>query len=263
MLPWTPSGIVTLTTDFGLEDPYVGVMKGVLYSRLRSVTIVDIAHGVPPQDVRTGGFFLAHACAYFPPGTVHLAVVDPGVGTARALLVAEDQGQAFLAPDNGLLESVLSTAARVHELDVQRFAAPHASATFHGRDILAPAAAAIAGGLAPERAGRQLRAFLPLERRRPAWVGYEMVIEILAADRYGNLILDARPEDLEPHMDRVRVVAGGYDIEFGRTYGDVRSGELLALVDSYGYVELAVRDGSAADRLGLQPGQRVLVRRRS
>src|SRR5258705_6312317 len=152
--PWKPSGIVTLLSDFGTEDPYVGMMKGVILSAAPRLAIVDLSHGVPPQNLRVGAWFLAHASAFFPPGTVHVAVVDPGVGSGRKLLVAEDAGHAYLAPDNGILGPVLSPAARVYELDPARFARAGASRTFHGRDILAPAAAAVATGLSPKAAGR-------------------------------------------------------------------------------------------------------------
>jgi hypothetical protein len=122
MNTWKPSGVVTLLTDFGSEDPYVGMMKGVLLSAAPGLAIVDLTHGVPPQCLRVGAWFLAHAFGYFPAGTVHVAVVDPGVGSSRRLLVAEDRGHAFLAPDNGLLGPVLSSEARVFELDAARFA---------------------------------------------------------------------------------------------------------------------------------------------
>src|SRR5258705_8794726 len=116
---WKPSGIVTLLTDFGTDDPYVGMMKGVLLSAAPGLRIVDLTHGVPPQSVRVGAWFLAHAFAFFPAGTVHVAVVDPGVGSGRKLIVAEDRGHAFLAPDNGLLGPVLSESARIYELDAE------------------------------------------------------------------------------------------------------------------------------------------------
>src|SRR5690349_311195 len=255
---WKPSGIVTLLTDFGNEDPYVGMMKGVILSHGPELSLVDLTHGVPPQNVRVGAWFLAHAIAFFPVGTVHLAVVDPGVGSGRRLLVAEDQGHAFLAPDNGLLGPVLSKEARVHELDPERYARPGGSRTFHGRDILAPAAAAVALGLAPGKCGSgETEPEVALAFPRPREIAPGRIeCEVLLADRYGNLILSARPSDLGGR----REIDGGWVAEAaGRTipvrgvYAEAAPGELLALVDSYGALEIAVREGSAAARLGLRP----------
>jgi S-adenosylmethionine hydrolase len=270
---WDPSGIVTLTTDFDTRDPYVGMMKGVLLRAHRGVRIVDLCHGVPPQEIRVAAWMLEHSIRYFPAGTVHVAVVDPGVGSSRGLLVAEDQGAAFLAPDNGLLPAALSRDARYHELDLERFALPDASRTFHGRDVLAPAAAAIAAGLAPAAAGRVL-ARPPVGGRSIAPRRIDdaaLEAEVLLADRYGNLVLAVRPADLGGDLDRWRVeidasrVAGATPTETSLairgTYADVAPGVPLALVDSYGAIEIAVRDGSARERFGLEPGARVVLRR--
>jgi S-adenosylmethionine hydrolase len=259
---WNPSGIVSLTTDFGLVDPYVGMMKAVILARGRSLAIVDVTHGVPPQDVRRASFFLAAAWRYFPPGTVHVAVVDPGVGSSRALLVAHAEGHCFLAPDNGLLDDVVDAAARVFTLDVERFARPGASRTFHGRDILAPAAAEIALGLAPGQAGAARpgpfggRARAPATQRTAAFEA-----QVVCVDHYGNLVLDARPEDLAGPLERWEIGLGTRSARFVATYAEGRPGEVVALVDSYGVLEIAVRDGNAAALLGLAPGDRVALRK--
>jgi len=259
---FTACGVVTLTTDFGLEDPYVGIVHGVILARAPSARVVDLTHGVPPQDVRRASYFLAHAHPYFPRGSVHVAVVDPGVGSARRLLVATDRGHAFLAPDNGLLGPVLSAEARVRALDVERFALPRASRTFHGRDVLAPAAAAIAAGLEPLDAGTgpELEiARTPFAQARIE--GDAAEAEVLFADRYGNLVLSARGDDLAPEPERWRVEARGHEIPVRGVYADAAPGALLALVDSFGALEIAVRDGSAVARLDLRPGDRVSLRR--
>ncbi|HEV8114094.1 MAG TPA: SAM-dependent chlorinase/fluorinase [Planctomycetota bacterium] len=269
---WKASGIVTLLTDFGADDPYVGMMKGVLLSAAPRLAIVDLSHGVPPQNLRVGAWFLAHAAAYFPPGTVHVAVVDPGVGSGRKLLVAEDAGHAYLAPDNGILGPVLSSAARVFELDPTRFARTGASRTFHGRDILAPAAAALATGLSPEACGSgpvvpAAGVVFPRPKRLAAG---RIECEVLFADRYGNLILSARPADLAAEPTRGGGIEGTWIVEAaGRTipvrgvYAEAAPGELLALVDSYGALEIAVREGNAAARLGLRQGDTVILARSS
>jgi len=260
---WKPSGIITLLSDFGTEDPYVGMMKGVLLTAAPGCTIVDLTHGVPPQAVRIGAWFLAHSFRFFPPGTVHLAVVDPGVGSRRKLLVAEDRGHAFLAPDNGLLGPVLSPEACVFELDVKRFALEGVSRTFHGRDILAPAAAAIARGLEPSQTGvaaGKLEPGLDFPRARALPSGL-VECEVLLADRYGNLILSGRPEDLDGGIERWTVRIADRTIPLRTAYAESAPGELLALVDSYGALEIAVREGSAAGRLGLRPGDPVTLAR--
>jgi S-adenosylmethionine hydrolase len=273
---WRASGIVTLITDFGTSDPYVGMMKGVLLARHADARIVDVAHDVPPQDVRLAAWFLKHASAFFPEGTVHVAVVDPGVGSDRRLLVASDRGHAFLAPDNGLLAPVLTRDAEVFELDVGRFARAGCSRTFHGRDILAPAAAVIAAGLAPRacalaRVDDWTKMRLPEPRVRSSSL---VEGEVLHADRYGNLVLDIRPDHLASVTDdseragvddllaRWEIEAGGRAIAIRGHYAEARAGELVALVDSYGQLEIAVRDGSAADVLRLRAGAAVKARRR-
>ncbi len=275
---WRPSGVVTWTTDFGLRDAYVGTMKGVALGVEPGLRLVDLTHDVPPQDVRAASFHLAHAWSYFPAGTVHVAVVDPGVGSDRAILVARDRGHVFVAPDNGLLGPVLGPEAQVASLDVERFALPARSATFHGRDVFAPAAARIAAGLDPAAAGTPHPGWLdsgPFPRA--VREGDVVRGEILIADRFGNLVTTVRPEDLagdlagdptgDPGSDPAALAgrwvaeAAGRELPLGRTYAVVGSGEALALVDSLGWLELAVRDGDAARSLGLRPGDPVCFRR--
>jgi len=263
--PWKPSGLITLLTDFGTADPYVGMMKGAILSQQPRAAIVDLCHGVPPQDVRVGAWFLRHSLAYFPEGTVHVVVVDPGVGSGRRLLVAQDRGVAFLAPDNGLLGPVLSPEARVYELDSARFARAGASRTFHGRDILAPAAAAIAGGLEPARAGAgpvEPLGGVELPRPRSREDG-GLEADVVLADRYGNLVLSAAAGDLGGGAEGWVIEVGERTIPLRGTYSEAASGELLAVIDSYGAIEVAVRDGSAAARLALRPGATVVLRRRA
>jgi S-adenosylmethionine hydrolase len=264
--PWKPSGILALTTDFGVSDPYVGMMKGVILSRLRTAVIVDVTHGVAPQDVRAAAFFLRTSLSYFPPGTVHVVVVDPGVGSSRRLCVARAGEQCFLAPDNGVLPAALGEDARICELDVARFALPDASRTFHGRDVFAPAAAAIAGGLAPEEAAVRaladpvLLATMPVRRSAD---GNTLETEVLVVDRFGNVILGICARDLAGPIAAWALAREGREIGFKDTYALADPGEALLLVDSFGAVEVAVRDGNAAADLGLSPGDRVTLRRRT
>lgn len=259
---WRASGVVALTTDFGLVDPYVGSMKGVILSGAPRATLVDVTHGVPPQDVRVGAFFLEHARRAFGVGTVHVAVVDPGVGSERALLVALDRGQCFLAPDNGLLTYALSDRARVWRLDAARFARPGASRTFHGRDVLAPAAAAIVAGLEPEHAGTSVRDdWVRLVTPARTRTHDSITAAVLFADHYGNLVLDVEAAELGAPHEAWHARIGSRVVPFRGTYALARPGEALLLVDSYGAMELAVRDGDARATLKLAPGDRVTLER--
>jgi S-adenosylmethionine hydrolase len=255
---WRPSGVVTLTTDFGLTDPYAGILHGVLLRQDARLAVVDLTHGIPPQDVRSAAFHLAHSWRWFPAGTVHVAVVDPGVGSPRRILVARDRDHAFLAPDNGLLGPILGEAAAVRALDVERFALPNRSRTFHGRDVFAPAAAALAGGLDPAEAGGPAGPIERLSFPGPS-MGERGGVEgqVLVVDRFGNLITNVPDALLEGPPSAWRARAGGQLAPAAGTYAEVAPGALVALVDSFGYWELAVRDGSAAALLGLGPGAPV------
>ncbi|MBI5363751.1 MAG: SAM-dependent chlorinase/fluorinase [Planctomycetes bacterium] len=258
-----PNGVVALLTDFGLSDPYVGQMKGVLLARFPAARIVDLAHGVPPQDVRVGAFFLARSRASFAPGTVFVAVVDPGVGSERKLLAAVEDERLYLAPDNGLLPAALDARALLFELDPDRCALPARSRTFHGRDVFAPAAAWLANGGALDAIARPLHGAPtggPSIRAVRRSVG-EVHTEVLFADHYGNLVLTATPDDLGGDPRGWRAEAAGRAIGFVGTYAEAGSGEACALVDSFGSIELAVRDGSAAAELGLHRGDPVVLRR--
>lgn len=250
-----PSGIVTLLSDFGLCDPYVGVMKGAVMRASSRVVIVDLGHGVPPQDIAAGAFWLAATIGRFPPGTVHVAVVDPGVGTDRRLLAVSAAECFWLAPDNGLLAPVLAAdpAAEVRAIDALHLNLRPPSRTFHGRDVLAPVAGWLAGGrygfsaLGP-------RIDDPVAGTEP-FGGNPRVVHV---DAFGNLITNVREQDLAG-VATVRI--GGQSVQLRGTYADAATGQLLALVGSYGLLEVAVNGGSAAKTLGLQRGAPIeLVR---
>ena len=242
--------IITLLTDFGTSDSYVAEMKAVLLSSATSAVLVDIGHQVAPGDIRAGQYLLGRAWKHFPLATVHLAIVDPGVGTARRALAAEYDGQRFVAPDNGLL-SFLPRNARYVSLPIPASAA----ATFHGRDVFAPAAARLATGAALEDLGESIAdpcyAPLPAARRDHLTV----VGEVIYVDRFGTLVTNIPGEAVQPGA-RVRIE----DSEAGslrRTFHDVARGALVAFVGSGGTVEIAVRDGSAARMLGVGVGAEV------
>lgn len=266
---WHASGVVSLLTDFGHIDPYVGVMKGVMLARSPELRIVDLTHEIPAQDVAIGGWMLSQSWRYFPVGTVHLAVVDPGVGSLRRILVGEREGHVFLAPDNGLLELSLGAQAKVWELDCERFALPGRSSTFHGRDIFSPAASAIAGGLSPRQAAKRATPDDDWIRLGSAaasieWDGPDRFqTPILLVDAFGNLISALDPAKEGVPMDEFELDLPGLSARTCQTYAEVSPGEVLALVDSYGHLEVAVRDGNARARLQLDRGDRLSFRRRT
>jgi len=244
--------IITLLTDYGTADSYVAEVKAVLLATAPGAVLVDVAHEVPPGDIRAAQYLLGRTWHRFPPETVHLVVIDPGVGTERRALAAEIAGHRFVAPDNGVL-SALGPNARFVSLPVPKTA----SRTFHGRDVFAPAAARLAGGATLESLGDPVadphRSPLPAPR-----VGAGGVVgEVIYVDRFGNLITNIAGAAAPPGA---RVTAGG--IAVGRlhhTFADVAAGELVAYIGSGATVEVALRDGSAARRLGLGAGAAVRV----
>ncbi|HTS80532.1 MAG TPA: SAM-dependent chlorinase/fluorinase [Myxococcaceae bacterium] len=257
--------IVTLLTDFGLEDGYVAAMKGVIAGIAPEARLVDITHLVPPQDVAFGRFRLLTVAPYFPPGTVHLAVVDPGVGTARrAVAVRTRSGSFLVGPDNGLLTGALEVdpATAAVELSDPRFwRTAEPSATFHGRDIFSPVAAHLARGATLESMGSALPAGQLVKLDLAPWEripgGAQGAIQ--AVDRFGNLISNVPGALLPEHGEWTASIAGR-SVGGHRTYGDVPANEALALVGSHGFVEIAVHRGDARRILGAGVGDRVQIR---
>ena len=263
-MAFAASGIITLTTDYGLDDPFVGIVKGAIVARNPAARIIDLVHTLPAFEPAAAGFWLAHSFAQFPVGSVHVAVVDPGVGTARAILAVECAGHALLAPDNGLLDRVLGRddATTVVQLDLAVLARMNilaSSATFHGRDIFAPLAAELAAGRCDvEGLGA------PVTRRgvpRTGRGGPRAVRtgEVVVVDRYGNLISDIAVE-AAADLAGWQVEVAGYKLPLTRAYGHVPPGELLALVNSFGLVEVACHSASAAQALAAGPGLPVVLR---
>ncbi len=246
-----PAPAITLLTDFGSADGYVAEVKGVLTSHAPGVPLLDMSHDVPPQDIEHARLAVARYWRRFPVGTVHLIVVDPGVGTSRAALAVESDGRFLVGPDNGVLSPALfALDARVVSLPVE----PNASPTFHGRDVFAPAAAALAIGTSLEMLGaphhEPVRLRTPQPRRQPDG---SLEGEVLTIDRFGNVItnLVARSAAF--------VAVAGRRVRMVRTYGDAAPGELIALAGSSGFVEIAVRNGSAATEWRITRGSRVVL----
>ncbi len=248
--------LITLLTDFGTADPYVAELRGVLYSRAPGVTLADLSHGIPPGDVRAAAYLLGRAWHRFPAGTVHLVVVDPGVGTGRAALALAAADHWFVGPDNGVFTAVLDQADAP---PVAMHAPPDAAPTFHGRDLFAPAAAALARGASGASLGEPLPT-VPVRLHPPApfYEGKTVVGEVISVDRFGNLVTNLTPAEVPSYA-----VLEVEDAEVGplrRSFSEVESGQLVGYVGSGGQVEIAVRDGSAARRIGLGVGGRVRAR---
>ncbi len=254
-----PSGIVTLLTDFGLSDPFVGVMTGVLLRGHPTARIVDLCHGIEPQATTEAAFWVQRCYPWFPEGTVHLIVVDPAVGTGRALLAARLQGHYFVAPDAGLLPDAVASGAAgdVRAIDCEALGLASGSATFHGRDRMAPVAALLSSGRKRlEQLGPPIEpapCALPLAARLPSG---DVRGEIVTIDRFGNLMTNLEAEHLAAAR---RVQLGERSIPVVRTYADAGPGGLVALINSFGVLEIARRDGSAAEALGAGRGAVVEV----
>ena len=254
-----PSGVVTLLTDFGLDDPYVGTIKGVVLTLNPRARLVDLTHAVPPQDVQRAAVLLEGAWRFFPRGTVHLAIVDPGVGGARRPIAVEAGGHYFVGPDNGLLGFCFDLpGARGVELADPRYHRPPVSRTFHGRDLFAPVAAHCSRGVPLAAVGAALRHPVRLPGRRPRRVRGRVEGEVLLTDRFGNLLTNLTGRALPGPPARGVLRIGSARIRgLVGTYADRPRQALGAAIDSSGRVEVFVREGSARQRLGIGPGAPV------
>ncbi|MDH4107023.1 MAG: SAM-dependent chlorinase/fluorinase [Gammaproteobacteria bacterium] len=257
------SGVITITTDFGHKGPFAGVMKGVILTRFPAARIVDLAHDIPAHWPPEAGFWLSRSYRYFPAGTVHIAIVDPGVGTDREIIVAECGGHCFLAPDNGLLAPVLSEPdVAVYRLDpkrLSRLCLPTPSLTFQGRDVFAPVAAEIAAGrLGASDVGQPFRDWAPSWLDDPIADRGRVSGVVVTIDTFGNLISNIEGE-LIAAMHHPVVSLAGHRIEMKATYGRAVPGSYLGLVNSFGVLEIARAEGSAAEGLGVDRGAPVVV----
>jgi len=258
--------IVTLTTDFGTRDPWVGIMKGVILDICPEARLVDLSHDIAPQDVLEGALCLEAAADFFPAGTIHLAVVDPGVGSSRRPLALRAAGRCYVGPDNGLFTLVIERAGAVEavELTAREYRLPAVSRTFHGRDLFAPAAAHLASGVPLGRLGPAVtdpvRLALPPARRE----GGLIVGQVIGVDRFGNFLTSVTEEDLTSLEGPQGLVVEIGGIRVGAplaAYADARAGEPGAIVGSTGRLEIYVRGGSAQSTLALGRGTPVAVKR--
>jgi S-adenosylmethionine hydrolase len=277
--------LITITTDFGIADGYVGTMKGVILGIVPDVQLIDISHQIAPQDVRQAAYVLYTAYSFFPSHTVHLVVVDPGVGSARRPIALRTPAGVFVGPDNGVFSYVMACeqVEAVVELAEPCYRLPAVSHTFHGRDVFSPAAAHLAAGVPIAELGPPVPDPIIFPPPRLEVTDEGIVGEVLHADHFGNCITSiglltwsGDEISFEPAIgesgregverlgasEAVVTVAGREIVGVRRTYAEVDSGEVLALVGSEGHLEIAVREGSAADELGLCPGEVVALRLR-
>jgi S-adenosylmethionine hydrolase len=253
--------LITLTTDFGRASPYVAVMKGVILSINPDARVLDLTHDIRPQDVRHASYFLATAVPYFPPGTIHVCVVDPGVGSGRAALYADTPEQLLVGPDNGAFTGVirkLGCRAAGALTDPRFWRTPNPSSTFHGRDIFAPAAAHLSLGVRFPRIAPGAAEPVQLPRRAAVTFGKKWRGEVQFVDDFGNLITNIPACKLKSLP--VRAALGGTPlgvVRWVRTYSEAAPGDLVSLFSSDGFFEVAEVNGSAARRLGVDAGAAV------
>jgi S-adenosyl-L-methionine hydrolase (adenosine-forming) len=252
--------MITLTTDFGLKDPYVAEMKGVIYSINPSANIIDVSHQIDKYSVRMAAFVLASAAPYFPKGTVHLVVVDPGVGTARRALAIQTKQAYFVGPDNGslMLAAQAQGIKHIYELTNPDYMLPNVSSTFHGRDIFAPAAAHLDKGADPKEFGAEIAdpvspKFASVERKNGSLFG-----EVLHVDGFGNVITNiSQTEVSEAKSVKVNLHHVSLQLNCCKTYGESKPQEPLALIGSHGFLELALNQGNFSEKYRVNPGDRI------
>ncbi len=257
--------IVTLTTDYGTSDHYVGVMKGVILNINPEVTVVDISHSVLAHDILDGALTIGQAGKYFPPRTVHLVVVDPGVGTARRpILVAGDQHY-FVAPDNGVLSAVYDQNESIHawHITAEHYFLNPVSTTFHGRDVFAPVAAWLTKSWQTGSFGEEITDFVRFSIPKPKESGNTIKCVVLRIDHFGNLITNLKPEDfpalVAPDAKFTIRAGNGMVQKLVSTFADGAAGEAVAMIGSSGYLEISVNKGNAARQLGAARGSEVTI----
>jgi len=260
-----PSGVITLTTDLGHKGPFVAVMKGVILTRNPDVRLIDLTHETEAHFPAEAGFWLRRAYPWFPPGTVHIAVVDPGVGMERDILVVLHDGHCFVAPDNGLLANIHeeegAVTRRLDLSDPARLGLGEVSHTFHGRDILSPIGAELAAGrLSPQDVGPVADSVIPSWVEEPVITEDRIKGQVVAVDSFGNLITNVSETELLT-WDAAVAIAGGHRFPVRRTYGLVAPGENVGLINSFGMLELARFEKSAAEGTRLERGAPVVVDR--
>lgn len=257
------NNIVTLITDFGLQDEYVGVMKGVILCHCPKAQLIDICHAVPPQNITLAARMLAASYRFFPEETIHLVIVDPSVGTDRAIIIVESDNHFFIAPDNGVLTDMLGSKnfKTCYQL-IQTSSSP-ISSTFHGRDLMAPLAGKLAAGAQIEDLGQEIDAANCKKIVFPRAFFENNILsgEVVSIDHFGNISTSISMEDIEYFSAKLNIYIGKETVTGLRTtYAEVPSNTFLGLIDSRGYLEIAINCGNAAQKLGCRIGEKVIVR---
>ncbi len=256
------SGIITLITDFGISDPYVGMMKGVILAINRDAQIIDLTHEVEVGSILQASGYLRETFLYFPEGTIHMAVVDPGVGSERRLLAMEAKGHFFVGPDNGIFWPIIEDFKPRHtvQLTKAKYFLPHVTQTFHGRDIFAPVAAYISLGEGLENMGPRIADPVRLSYPIPKTINEILYGQIIRVDHFGNLITNIRRDDLEGFLKSAKplIQTGNFTIRrLSMTYADTEEGEPLALINSSDQLEIAVNLGRASQYIKIASGEVV------
>jgi len=260
-----PRPIVTLTTDFGLKDPYVAEMKAVILNINPNATIVDITHEIAKFNIRMGAYILASASPYFPKGTIHVAVVDPGVGTKRRPLLIQTERSYYIGPDNGVLALAAKNQdiTHIYEVTNRKLMLSKISSIFHGRDVFAPAAAHLANGTPPEEFGPEIRKvvmpeFAKIIRRKDMLIG-----EVMHIDSFGNIITNFGEKEVElmkiKHIANVKLRNAKLKLRFCKAYADVEPQKPLALIGSHNFFEISINQGNAAEIFKIRSGDKVTL----
>ncbi len=256
--------MITLTSDFGLKDPYVAEMKGVILTINPKATLIDITHEVEKFNVRMAAFMLASAAPYFPEGTVHLAVVDPEVGTKRRAILIQSKKSFFVGPDNGILVLAAENQGIEHvcELTNHSYMLAKVSSTFHGRDIFAPATAYLAKGIQPKEFGPEIKDLTKPEFASVKKTNNTLIGEVMHIDGFGNIITNINENDVvRNRAEKVNVdlLDISVQLNFGKTYAETKPKEPIALIGGHGFLEIALNQGNAAEKFHAKAGDKIVV----
>jgi len=260
-----PSHIITLTTDFGLKDPYVAEMKAVILNISPNAKIVDITHEVEKFNIRMGAYTLAAACPYFPKGTIHMAVVDPGVGTKREAILIQARNAHFIGPDNGVLTLAAESQGikRIYRVENPEFMLPMVSNTFHGRDVFAPAAAHLANGISPSEFGPEIREIVTPEYAKMTKTRNTLTGEVVHIDGFGNIITNLREKDLEligvKRKVNLKIKGNMLKLKLCKAYSEADTQQPLAIIGSHNFLEISINQGNAAENFKTRVGDKITL----
>ena len=255
-----PNGIITLLTDFGEKDGFVGTMKGVILSINSKATIIDISHEIPAQDVEAGAFVLNSSYRYFPVGTIHVAVIDPGVGSERKILAVQSDDYFFIAPDNQLLKYIFHSGETLTVVEVlnKQFFLNKISHTFHGRDIFAPVAAHLSTNVGIEQLGQKTKKYDRGIVQQPIITESNISGKIIYSDKFGNLISNIPAELIDKPISIIQIGSTMLN-RLSKSYTEVEINQPLAIIGSHGYIEIAIRNGNARQQLSLDRGETITI----